>query len=94
MKDSKVIVCAGGKDARWRHPIIRNKHMIPAYGEPLVRRAQRLALEAGFTNVHLACDTENIDAYLVDGAKLIDSPARHANDIRCHSVVWHLDVAL
>lgn len=86
MKDIKVIVCAGGSGT----PLINglSRHMLPAYGVPLVRRVQTQLLQQGFTDVHLACNAENKDQYFVDGVTFLESPAR-TKDPRGESVVWH-----
>lgn len=86
MKDIKVIVCAGGDGT----PLINglSRHMLPAYGVPLVRRVQTQLLQQGFTDVHLACNVGNRDQYLVDGVTFLESPAR-TRDPRGESVVWH-----
>lgn len=86
MKDSKVIICAGGDGT----PFIqgRSRHMLPAYGMPLVHRTQTQLLQQGFTDIHLACSLKNKAAYLLDGVSFLESPAR-TNDTREESVVWH-----
>jgi len=85
----KIILCAGGNGGtKWNMYLDVPKHMIPVHDEPLIRRTQRQLLERGFTNVHLACSSENRENYLLEGVQYISSPplTGHIGENAC---AWH-----
>jgi hypothetical protein len=87
--NSKIIICAGGNGgAKWNMHLGVPKHMILVHGEPLIRRTQRQLLERGFTNVYLACSSENKEKYLLEGVRYIPSPPLTGH-IGENSCVWH-----
>lgn len=92
MIDYKVIICAGGEgihtpNPRWKNYLGVSRHMIPAYGEPLIHRLQKQLKERGFTNIHVACLSENKDKYIKYDTNFIECPKRTLN-IGDYSVIW------
>jgi hypothetical protein len=89
---SKVIICAGGSglgpDQRWKNTLGMTKHMIPAYGVPLIHRLQKQLKDAGFEDIHVACSIENRNNYLLPDVSFIESPPC-IGDIREISCIWH-----
>jgi len=87
--NSKIIICAGGNGGnKWNMHLGISKHMIPVHGQPLIHRTQRQFLEKGFTNVYLACSSENRESYLLNGIKYIQSP-KCIGHVGENSCVWH-----
>jgi len=91
----KTIICAGGNggksaNSKWKNYLGLKKHMLPAHGEPIIHRTQRLLLERGFDNIHLGCSTENQKEYVLPGIKFFTSPpGKKIPDIGEYSVAWH-----
>lgn len=86
-KSTKVIICAGGGlDTRWKNYLGTSKHMIPAYGEPLIHRLQRQLIKK-FDTVHVCCAEKNKEKYLRYNNKFIASPDR-SFAIEDNSVIW------
>jgi hypothetical protein len=88
----KVIICAGGDglgpNQRWKETLGVTKHMIPAYGVPLIHRLQNQLLDVGFTDIHVACSVNNKESYIINGSNFIESPECVGN-IREISCIWH-----
>jgi hypothetical protein len=89
--ESKVIICAGGSPdspSLWNNHLGIQKHMIPAHGEPIIHRTQRLLLENGFNNLYLACHEKNKSTYLSKNVNYINAPELKGN-LGERSLVWH-----
>ena len=88
----KVLICSGGDglgpNQRWKNTLGVTKHMVPAYGVPLVHRLQDQLKKVGFDNIHLACSLENKDQYLLPDINYIEAPVC-VGDIRETSCIWH-----
>lgn len=91
MKDSKVIICAGGDSRfdklRWNNTDF-SRHMVTIKNVPLIHHIQLQLLNRGFTNIYVACEPSNRERYILSNVNYICSPRRFGKFYE-NSCIYH-----
>lgn len=84
MNNNKVIICAGIgydlKNDRWKNYKGYTQHMIPVKGVPIIHSLQTKLVNRGFKNIHVACNIENKDDYILNN---LDVKINHIIPPKC-----------
>lgn len=92
MKDSKVIICAGGEEIlrknKWESRSKINRHLVPIKQVPLIHYIQKQLLTVGFTNIYVACEPSNRERYILSNVNYICSPRRFGKFYE-NSCIYH-----